>query len=299
MLLTDKVKVKINPNNWKHLQLLGYDNLKKNNVIEIPVNHLSDGSGHKVLVKCDVCGKEKDLSYRRYLKSYNNGGYYACSNKCNLEKRKYEHTDEVKEKRKNTNIKKYGVDNFLKTDEYKEWFKINNPMFLDDVKEKYKKSIIEKHDVDNISKSAIVKKKKEKTCLKNHGVKSPYQNRDIFEKSLNNGLKILKFRNTDLFYQGSYEKDFLDRYYDKIKIRKGLSVEYIHNNKSKIYHSDFYLPDYNLMIEIKSTYWYNLNKDINILKEEYSRKSNHNFIIILDKDYETLDKVISNYTSIP
>ncbi|MCF7866979.1 hypothetical protein K9L67_06160 [Candidatus Woesearchaeota archaeon] len=227
MLLTKKVKLRINTNNYKYLNLLGYKNLKMNEYLTIPTNHLSEGSGYKVKVKCDICGKEKMLQYRRYLLSYNNGGYYACSNSCNIDKRKYEITDEIKEK----------------------------------------------------------------TCLKNHGVKSPYQNIKIFNKSLKSALKIKKYKYSELHYQGSYEKDFLDKYYNKIKIVNGLTIKYLHNNKEKYYHSDFYLPKYDLIVEIKSTYWYKMNEDINILKEKYSKLS-HNYIMILDKNYDELGKLL-------
>ena len=48
---------------------------------------------------------------------------------------------------------------------------------------------------------------------------------------------------------------------------------------------DFYIPKLNLLVEIKSLYWYNMNKDLNIIKEKYA-KNISNYIIIIDKNYE-------------
>jgi len=46
------------------------------------VDELSKGSHKKIQVKCDICGREKLLSYKTYLKNLNHGNYYACSNTC-------------------------------------------------------------------------------------------------------------------------------------------------------------------------------------------------------------------------
>lgn len=304
MLITKTVNLRINPNNYKYLLSIGFSNIKINDIIEIPVHKLSIGSGHKVEVKCDICGKEKVLSYRRYMLSFNNGGYYSCSNKCNIEKRKYEHTKEIKEKVKKTCIEKYGSDNYLITDEGKEKtkqtnlikFGVENPFSNKDIQKQIKQTNLLKFGFDNPSKSENIKLKKENTCLINHGVKSPYQNKNIFNKSLKSGLKIKKYKDTELYFQGTYELDFLNHFYDKIEIKNGLSIKYIFNDKEKIYHTDFYLPDKDLIIEVKSSYWYNKCKELNIIKSEYAKKY-HNYIMILDKNYNELEKVINHQSA--
>ena len=87
MLLTEYVNLTINPNNYKYLLSIGYSGLTMNEKMIIPVNHLSTNSGYLVDVKCDICGKEKKSQYRRYIKSFNSGGYYACCPKCASEKK--------------------------------------------------------------------------------------------------------------------------------------------------------------------------------------------------------------------
>jgi uncharacterized Zn finger protein (UPF0148 family) len=62
--------------------------------------------------------------------------------------------DSTKKKIKQTNIEKYGVDHYSKTDEYKE--KINQ-------------TSLEKYGVDYFSQSEIVKEKIKNTTVKNHG----------------------------------------------------------------------------------------------------------------------------------
>lgn len=71
-------------------------------------------------------------------------------------------------KAKETNNKKYGVD---------------NPMQDATVRNKMKDTIINKYGVDNISKREECKEKKKQTTLQNHGVEYPMQSKVIKEKS--------------------------------------------------------------------------------------------------------------------
>ena len=96
----------------------------------------------------------------------------------------------------------------------------------------------------------------------------------------------------DLYYQGSYEKDFLLKYKDVLHIENGLSIKYKYLDVDKIYHSDFYLPDFDLVVEIKSTYWYNIHLERCQEKAKFTKKI-HNYIMILDKDYTEFEKIIS------
>ena len=57
-----------------------------------------------------------------------------------------------------------------------------------------------------------------------------------------------------IYYRGSFEKDFLDKFSDKFEIKQGLSFKYIINEKNRTYHSDFFIPSLNLIVEIKNSY---------------------------------------------
>jgi hypothetical protein len=97
------------------------------------------------------------------------------------------------------------------------------------------------------------------------------------------GLK--KKMNENIYFRGSYEKDFLDKFYNKIEIKQGISFRYVFDNINKIYHSDFYIPSLNLIVEIKNSYL--LKKDENIIKAKSNAviKNGFDYIIIVDKDY--------------
>jgi len=68
----------------------------------------------------------------------------------------------------------------------------------------------------------------------------------------------------------------------------GLQVEVVVevHGKDRKYFPDFYFSSLNLIIEIKSTYIYNLQKEKNDLKKESVLNNNYNYILILDKNYD-------------
>lgn len=179
----------------------------------------------------------------------------------------------------------------------------NNPAKRTEVKEKISKQLVGRigamtgkqhteETKDKIKKSNTGQNRSEET-------KTKIRNATL--KQIENGLhssnpfcKKHKFKDTDLHYQGSYELDFLNKYYDKLKIENGKNFYYIIDNKNKIYISDFYLPQYNVIIEIKSNWTYNNNILKNLLKRESVLNSNINFLFIIDKKYNDLDLLITN-----
>lgn len=82
-------------------------------------------------------------------------------------------------------------------------------------------------------------------------------------------------------------------FFDKIKIENSLRFQYLDQNlKPHYYFSDFYLPDYNLIIEIKSDYTYTKNKEINLIKKASVLKEKYNFLFIIDCEYSSLLNVL-------
>jgi hypothetical protein len=121
-----KITVRVNNFNEKHFISLGYD-VPRNTYIEIFVRELPIGSGLKIDVECNYCGKIFKKSYRRYLETKEN----LCCNECKYEKMmqtdfmKYGHfcslrNEEVNEKTKKTNLERYGFECVLKNKEIKE-----------------------------------------------------------------------------------------------------------------------------------------------------------------------------------
>ena len=222
-----------------------------------------------------------------------------------------------REKSKETSIEKYGCEYFSNTDEYKN---------------KYKKTCNQKYGVDNVSKIEEVKIKKKKTLNLNYGVDSllsleKYQNikkqtvknkynvNNVFqldwvkEKSKKTMIKRYGEENTfllpnkrykikyddrfKLYYQGTYEKHFLDFCYDNnIIITKPKYIKYLFDDKEYKYFPDYYIESLNLLIEIKSDYIFEVQKNKNIAKQIFSIKNGFEHIFIINKNYDILKKMI-------
>ncbi len=267
MLITDFIKIKINKGNIpRYKQFKELKHIKIGDEIDMPIKFISKNSKEKVIVKCDVCGEEYEIQYSTYNDSTKNQTeMYVCRGKC------------ANIKREQTNLELYGNKNCFQNEK---------------MKEKSKETMKEKYGHEHNMQCEKFLNNRKITYLENWGVDNPSKNRNIFKKSMKTASSTKIFRNTTLTYQGSYEKDFLDKYYDKYNITDGISINYIFE-KNRTYHSDFYIPELDLVVEIKSTYW--MNKYIPMIeaKEEYTKK-NHNYILILDKNYDEFDEMIKN-----
>ena len=137
--------------------------LYENNIIEVP--------------KCE-CGEgvkfvDMKLGYREF-----------CSRKCMY------NSNKLKEKRKSTNLEKWGVDNPSKLKEIKEKvIETNRKKFgtewatqNDSIKEKTKKTNLERWGVDNPMKLPEIKEKAESTMLERWGVKHAMHSDEIKSK---------------------------------------------------------------------------------------------------------------------
>lgn len=120
----------------------------------------------------------------------------------------------------------------------------------------------------------------------NFGVENSMQLTSVFDKSQKNGFKIKEYKG--IKYQGTYELDFLE-FCDSNniieKVSKVDSIKYKYNDKIKYYHPDFFIEELNLIVEIKSDYYYYLYLEKNLCKEKYCIEQGYNFIFIINKDY--------------
>ena len=264
MIIQEEVDIRIgNKEQIEYYSKLGYQpDWKK--IITVKVDHLMLKSNVKLNVRCDVCVVEKTLIYSKYTKNTKNlTEDYCCSNNCAMTKQenscleKYgfnypAQNKDVYGKVSKSCLDKYGVDHYSKTEEYKD---------------RYKKTCLEKYGVDSSNSDERVKEKMRKTLFKNYGVYHPTQNGEIFSKSQRNSFKIHTYNNTNLTYQGSYERYFLEFMDDKgllNDISNGKSYNYKFNNKVRVYHSDFLFN--NITIEIKSSWTYNRNNKDELLQ---------------------------------
>lgn len=199
---------------------------------------------------------------------------------------------DVKETAKKSNIKKYGTEWYLLTDDFKQKSKVTckkkyNVEYSGQAeikKIKTKETCVKRYGVEYSLQSEEIKMKSRKTCKEKYNVDYPTQNQEILEKGQKTAKLLKQYKNTDIWYQGSYELDFLEKYYNKFKIQRGPSIKYIFNNKNKVYHSDFYILSLNLVIEIKSSW--TLKVDLEIEEKKKATISNgFNYIMILNKNY--------------
>lgn len=185
----------------------------------------------------------------------------------------------IKEKIKDTMTKTYGADHMARSPE---------------LLEKKKRTMVNRYGVDSYSKTDSYKKKIKTTCMTRYGVTNVSQDVNIHEKSLKNSFRLKKYKDTQIWYQGSYELDFLERYYDEhIDIERGPSIRYVFNDKNKVYHPDFYIPSLNLIIECKNSYLARIDKDKIEAKEKATVDCGFRYCMIVDEDYTKFDDMLN------
>ena len=113
----------------------------------------------------------------------------------------------------------------------------------------------------------------------------------MFLKHLKKQYKVESYKETDIYYQCSYERYFLELIDDLgflDEVSNGNSYNYIYNKKEHMYHVDFGFRNY--QIEIKSSWTYNNDgknlelQNINDSKWKYARNQGANMVILINKD---------------
>ena len=66
MILSKTISIKPSNKNKKYYTNKGYDT---SNIIDVKIEDLPLHSYFKIKVKCDVCGKEKELIYSKYMRN--------------------------------------------------------------------------------------------------------------------------------------------------------------------------------------------------------------------------------------
>ena len=185
-------------------------------------------------------------------------------------------SDEVLKTRNLNNKEKYGVEHCSQLKEFQ-----NN----------VSKTCLKKYGKTSYLSTEEYKIKSKKTCNKKYGVDYPSQNFEIHKKQ----FPKMKTHDIGIKYQGSYEKDFLNLCQKlNLLVVRGKTIKFKHENKEKIYFSDFYLKDFNLIVEVKSWYTYELHEELNLVKQKSVLEQNkYNFLFIIDKKYEEFMSIIN------
>lgn len=155
------------------------------------------------------------------------------------------------------------------------------------IKEKIRQTNLEKYGVENPSQIPEIAEKKIATHMINYGVKYPSQHPETFFKQRSNMRKFKDFLmpdGTKVKLQG-YEhfelKNLLVEYnINEIIINNADMPEiwYIgEDNKSHRYYPDFYIPKDNIIIEVKSPYTLKIELVMNKLKRNRCLEMGFNF----------------------
>lgn len=113
-------------------------------------------------------------------------------------------------------------------------------------------------------------------------------------KFSNRRYKIQKYKDTNLTYQSQLEYNFIEKCKENnIKILNCFKIKYIFNNKVHTYIPDFYLPEYKLIIELKSENQY-YRADLksgkinakNKAAIEYAKEHGMNFVFLFNYTVE-------------
>ncbi len=265
-------------------------------------------------------------SYVKF-RNYSNGYYKTCSPVCKYERHKTimttfhknkseEDVEKTVNNMKKTCIKKYGVDNYAKTDEcqlkYQNTclrnFGETNPSRSLIIKDKKEKTSLKNYGVSNPNKSQTIKDKKAKTCLDKYGFSNPSKSQTIKDKKAKTCLDKYGFENymqtgnvTPTYqwkdYQmpsgkiikiQGYENFLLDELLNTFEESEVLTSRtdmpqfwYVINDTKHRYFPDVYIPSTNTIYEVKSAYTLKESKKDGIysLKMESVIAAGYNYIL--------------------
>lgn len=203
--------------------------------------------------------------------------------------------EQVKQKLKESIFTKYGADNVFKSEEIKDKIKktlierygVDHQMSIQSTKDKIKETCLEKYGETSYTKTDECKEKVKQTCIEKYGVYNYMQNPEIFIKNQKSRFALHLHDKINLNYQGTYEKDFLDLCFrSNITVKKGKRFQYFFEDKVHYYFSDYYIQSKNLIIEIKSSYTYEVELEKNLAKKKATIENGYNYLFIIDKNYD-------------
>lgn len=311
MILTERVVIRPHNSLIQYYREKGYD-AHCFVPLEIKIEDLSRGSHVKIECECDFCEKKFEWEFRLALTSIEKNGKLKCK-ECGLKegaKKRFTNPD-YKNPFKNAEIQKRIANKYK-----------NDPEKLKEIDQKRKDSLRKKHDNENWNNQEQRKKtflekygaywnnfeKKQETCLRKYGHKNwnnqkkkaetcirLYGEEHPFSFAWNNKRTPIRKWEKDckLTYQSSYELDFLEHFYDRVQIENGKKFKYILKENEKTYISDFFLPEFNLIVEVKSSYTLKKNLEVNELKRLAVIEAGYNFIYVIDKQYDMLSEILS------
>lgn len=223
---------------------------------------------------CKICGKPVKFNHSGFFK-YDTYCSNVCSNKDIDVKEKKKQTclkhygcenpnqsEVIRERSKQTCIKKYGKDNYSKTKECKE--KVKNSFLKHYGKENYsqteewvektKLSNNKKFGCDFYSQSKDFNESIRNTCLKKYGSEYYFQTEEFKEymkgKIDDINSKIYKTKKKNHTFKSSKVEQEFKNYLEL----NNINFKYQYKSELYPFNCDFYLPDYDLYIEIQGNW---------------------------------------------
>jgi len=202
---------------------------------------------------CEICGKQSNFDRHKYC-------YQVCCSK--ICAKKFQSSEKWSDNCKKNYIKaeltcleKYGVENYSKTDEYKEKYKetclkkygVENHMLIEDFVEKSKQTNLKIYGVEWYQQTDEFKGKYEKTCLERYGV----GNMSYLSSTIS---KIHETKKKNGSYEKSKEENEI--YYNLIElfgysdiVRQYRDKRYYSKETKYLFACDFYIKSLDLFIE--------------------------------------------------
>ena len=209
----------------------------KHNINEIP--------------KCPVCGQP--------VKYTTNGYSTYCSKKC--------WTSDTGNKlssvkHKETNLKKYGVENTQKIQSIEEKRLKNRAKNANSIKEKIKQTCLQKYGVENVLQLNSVKEKIKQTCLQKYGVEYGFQSNLVKEKIKQTCLQKYgvdnPMKNKEIWKNAQLKRTYSSKSKYELKVFEILknifgeeNVINQYSSEKYPFHCDFYIKSINLYIELQ------------------------------------------------
>ena len=291
MLLTKEIEIRIAGNVGQYYKKNNID-VKFNQINKLPIEVVNPESHLIIDAKCDICGKEVKVQYRRYNQSISRGGYYTCSSKCGSQKRK------------DTCIEKYGCENFVKTDNFKEKSKIS-------MLKKWGTSHFRQSKEWKIKNENIEKEKRKNTVFndflgKNSNVIGQDSDNFIVRCDIHGDIEIPKaiFSNrkiikTELCVKcNPVEKNISGKEILLFKlIREIYDGEIIQSYKIDMKEIDIYLPMLKIGFEFNGLRWHSelfKEDDYHIKKTTLCKKNNIRLIHIFEDDFDNKIDIIKS-----
>jgi len=212
---------------------------------------------------CLECGKET------YFKNINKGYCKYCCYRCVYDSK------EIKEKKKQTMVERYGVEHPFQNKEIREKQKqtnlkkygFENPLQSEEIKEKYRQTNLKKYGFENPSQSEEIKEKKKQTSLENYGVEYYAQTEEWKSKMKNGGGA----------YRNSFIKNPSKPQLELFNLVKEIHSDAKLNYQILNYSVDIVIPSKNIAIEYDGSYWHQ-DKEKDDLRQNKIMNEGWNFL---------------------